>query len=218
MRRTRTNLLRVSGAAAMMLCCTGCGPTIGGMLFAAGMVPPEKVPAEYKLPPGPVLILVDDEQDLVQPPVARDKLVDSLARQFKERKIADRITTNEELARVRQSDPKFEQRGAREVGRLVGADTVVWLSIKQFLLEPDLEMAVSPAQWVVTLKVVNAKAEKREDVRLWPLDREGKLIETSVSAQDLHECKTPSEAYGRMADELADKIAKLFYDYEAEMP
>lgn len=202
------------GFSMLGIACAGCGPELGAWMYHAGMVPSEQVPAEYKLPAGPVLILVDDDQDLVQPSVARDMFVDSLAKQFKEHKIADHITTNEELAHVRQTEPKFEQRGAREVGRMVGADTVVWVSVKQFLLERDLEMAVSPAQWAVTLKVVNAKAEKRDEVRLWPMDREGKLIDVSVRPQELHRVKATSEVHQKMADELADKIAKVFYDYE----
>jgi hypothetical protein len=181
-----------------------------------GLEPKQKSTAEYKLPAGPVLILVDDDQDLVQPPTTRQMLVDSLAKQLKEHKIADRVTTNEELARVRQGNAKFDQRGAREAGQLVGADTVIWLAVRQFSMENDIEYAVSPAQFAATLKVVNAKAEKKDDVRLWPLDREGRLVEVSVSAQDLHKLAIKTEICQKIADEMADKVAKLFYDYQIE--
>jgi hypothetical protein len=189
---------------------------MGAWLYTLGMVPKQKSNAEFKLPEGPVLILVDDEQDLIDPPVAREALVTSLAQQLKEHKIADHITTNEELAHLRKSEPNFERRGAREVGRLAGAHTVLWLSIRRFTVEKDLELAVSPAQFSATLKVVNAQAEKREEVRLWPQDREGKLIDVSVAAQDLHTCKSKAEVHEKIAEAMADKVAKLFYDYQIE--
>jgi hypothetical protein len=201
--------------SVFVLLCTGC-QQLGSLLYFAGAAPAQKVTAEYKLPAGPVLILVDDEQDLVQPSMARDMLVDSLAKQLKEHKLADHVTTNEELSHVRQADTKFDQRGAREVGRQVGADTVLWLNVRQFTLDKDIEMTVMPAQFAVTLKVVNAKADKREEVRLWPLDREGHLVEVSVDPQDVHKLKIQRLICQKLADDMADKIAKLFYEYSAE--
>lgn len=198
-----------------MAACTGC-QQLGSLLYFSGAAPAQKVPAEFKLPSGPVLILIDDVQDLVQPAFTKELLVDSLAKQLKEHKLADHVTTNEELSRVRLADVKFDQRGVREVGRQVGADTVLWLDVRQFSLDKDIEMTVIPAQFAVTLKVVNAKADKREDVRLWPLDREGELVEVSISAQDVHKLKIQRAICQKLADDLADKIAKVFYEYTVD--
>lgn len=218
MRRTHPAIapahLAAAAACLFVVLCTGCGPQIGGALYVMGMVPPQKVPAEFKMPEGPMLILVDDDQELVQPPTVREMLVDALAKQFKEHKIADRVTKNDELAMVKQADPKFDTRGAREVGKAVGADTVVWINVQQYELEKDLEMAVAPAQLAVTVKVINAKAEKREDVRLWPLDREGRIVDTSIPPFKIHRAKTRNEVYEMLVDTLSDKIARLFYEFE----
>jgi len=202
--------------AVGLIAMTGCGPSFGAWLYTLNLVPKEKSVAEYKLPKGPLLVLVDDDQDLIHPPTAREALVEALAKQLKEHQIADRITTNDELAKIRHSEPKFDQRGAREVGRLAKADTVLWLSVKQFALENDLDIAVTPATFAVALKVVDAQAERREDVRLWPLDREGKLMVITVSPQDIRACKSLAEVHQKLADEMADKIAKLFYDFKIE--
>ena len=67
---------------ASVLVCTGC-QQLGALMYISGATPPQKVAAEYKLPSGPVLILVDDEQDLVQPAITREMLVDSLAKQLR---------------------------------------------------------------------------------------------------------------------------------------
>ena len=199
-----------------LLVLPGCGPSFGAWLYTLGMVPKQESKADFKLPSGPVMVLVDDDQDLIQPPVARQALVDTLAKQLKEQKIADRVTTNEEVARLRQTESNFDQRGARELGRLAGAKTVIWLVVKQFSVESDLDLTVTPAKFAVTLKVVNAEAEKREDVRLWPPDREGRLMVVSVAPQDVRACKSRAEVHERIAAEMADKIVKLFYDYEIE--
>jgi hypothetical protein len=216
MNSRRTKCYALSAVVLQLTLLSGCGPSFGAWLYTLGMVPKQKSTAEYKLPQGPVLILVDDEQDLVDLPNAKEALVTALGQQLKDHKIANQVTTSEELAKIRQSEEKFDQRGAREIGLLAHADTVLWLSIKQFSVEKDLELAVAPANFAATLKVVNARADKRDEVRLWPLDREGRLVSVTVSPQDLHACKSKAEVHEKMADAMADKVAKLFYDYEIE--
>lgn len=204
------------GGAALLTVASGCGPTAGAWMYTLGMVPAQKVAAEYKFPSGPLLILVDDDQDLVQPPLARQKLVDTLALKLREQKVVTQVTTNEEIARIRQAEPDFDQRGAREVGQLAQADTVLWLSVNQFSLPPDLELAVTPANFSLILKVINAKAEKREDVRLWPIDRDGRLMTVSLTPNEVHALKTVPAVHEKLAESMADAIAKLFYDYQIE--
>jgi hypothetical protein len=64
--------------------------------------------------------------------------------------------------------------------------------------------------------VVNAKSEKREEVRLWPTDREGRIVDVSVPPHRIHEAKVRTAVYEKIADEMADKIARLFYEYEVD--
>jgi len=193
----------------------GCGPPLGALWYHTFM-PSQKVPAEFELPEGPLLILVDDDQDLIQPPLARHALVDALARQLKAHGVADRVTKNEELARLRQSDPEFESRGTREVGQLLGADTVLWLSTVQFVVEDDLEIASTPGKFAVTLKVVNALAEERRDVRLWPPERKGRLVVVTVSSHDIRACRNQAEVHQKMGGALATEIGQLFYEKTVE--
>ncbi len=178
--------------------------------------PKQVIPAEYRLPEGPVMVLVDDVQDLMPASESRRELVDALATELKAHNAVDRVTTNDELSAIRRSTAEFEQRGVRELGQLAGADTVIWLCIKQFDLETDLEMVSQPARTAAVLKVINAKAEDRGDVRLWPPDREGRMMRATVSPHDLRDCKTVPEMYRRVAGELASEVAKLFYDQEVE--
>jgi len=185
-------------------------------MYHMGLVKADAIPAEFTLPKAPLLILVDDDWDLVHPRTANDALVDALAKELKARGLIDRVTTNEELARLRQSEPNFERRGAREVGRLAKADTVLWLKVVRFTLEDDLEMAVSYAHFAVIVKVLDARADERDAVRLWPKGREGKLVEAKVSPHDIRNCKSIREAHTVVAGRLASEIAKLFYEHQEE--
>ena len=196
----------------------GCGPEAGAWLYNLGLAPKQTSRAQYQIPAGPVLILVDDDQDLIQPPIARQALIDELAKALKEHNKVERVTTNEELARVQQFEPRFNDRGAREVGRLVGARTVLWISVQQFVVERDLELAVSPAQFAARIKLVNAEAETRDQVRLWPPDREGYFLSITVPPQEVRTCRTLKEVHEKIAAKAADEIAKLFRDYEIEPP
>ncbi len=195
---------------------TGCGPDAGALLYHSGLIPQEKVAAEFKLPGGPLLILVDDDLDLIRPAQTREMLVDELAKSLREHTAVTRVTTNEELARVRQQEPEFDKTAADAVGRLVNADTVLWLSTKEYAVSDNLELAVSPGRFAVNVKILNAKAETRDDVRLWPEDREGKTIEAAVSPHDIRQCRTKTEVHELMAAALADEVARLFYERTIE--
>jgi len=199
-----------------MVAAGGCGQKVGALMYIFGVGPKQRVSAEYKLPKGPVLVLVDDDLDLIQPPLARHALVDELAKQLREHGIAERVTTNEELARIRQSEPDFDGVAADAVGRLARADTVLWLSTKEFFVEDDVEIASSPGRFTVVLKVVNALAKKRQDVRLWPPEPEGRLITVTLKPHEIRSCKTRPEVHQKTAAAMADKVARLFYDWEAE--
>ena len=48
-------------------------------------------------------------------------------------------------------------------------------------LPADLDLVMQASDFAVTVRVLNAKAEKREDVRLWPREGEGQLTQVSVS-------------------------------------
>ena len=192
----------------------GCGPMAGTLLYHTGLVQPEKTKAAFDLPKKPLLILVDDDAGLIQPPVARDALVDALAKELRTRNLVENVTTNEELARLRQSEPDFDRRGAREIGRMARAELVLWLKVVRFTLPDNLEAAMAPCYFGASVKVLDANAEQRQDVCLWPPEREGKLVEAKVSPHQIQAAKNLREAHHVMADALAAEVAKLFYEHE----
>jgi virulence-associated protein VagC len=196
-----------------LLLITGCGPSFGAWLYTLGLYPTQVIPAEYKLPEGEdVLILVDDDRDLIQPTTAREVLVDELAKQLKQHAGVERVTTNEELARIRKEEPRFDHRGARELGQAAKAGTVIWLNTTDFALNSDLEMVMSPARFSVAVRVINANAENADEVRLWPTEREGRIVQTAVGPHEIRACQDLKEAHAKIAAAMAEEVVKLFYD------
>lgn len=200
-----------------MLClAAGCGPDFGAVIYHLGLIPEQAVKAEFKLPAGSLLILVDDDMDLVQPPLARELLVDALATQLKEHRVADRVTTNKEIGLIRQTVADFDKLSISEVGRRANADTVIWMQVEDFYVEKDLEMMVTPGRFGVRVKVFNPREENKFRKRLWPPEREGRSVNVTISPHDIRQCKSHAEVHRLLAETMADKVAKLFYDYKVE--
>ena len=218
MRVTTTQRMWVLALASLSVAAltAGCGPKFGTMLYFMGMGQGQKTAAEFQLPKKPLLILVDDDYDLIHPPIARDALAEALTQELRDHDLADKVTSGEELAKIRQNTPDFDKRGAREVGRMVKADVVLWLKVVRFTLPDNLDAAMVPCFFGVSLKVLDAKADKREDVCLWPKEREGKTVEAKISPHDLQACKNVREAHTLVAKTLAAEVARLFYEYETE--
>lgn len=210
--RNRIRFVLVLAMGSAVLSATGCGPGVAAWLYTFELYPAQKIPAQYNPPKGSYLILVDDDKDLIHPSTARDTLVDEMAKRLREHGIAENVTTNEELARLRQIEGRFNERGAREIGELARADYVLWMKTIRFDLNNDLEMLVSPGKWAVMVLVLKVEEDQADKVRLWPNEREGRLVDITVSAHDLRKCKSLKEVHELMASTLADETAKLFYE------
>ncbi len=190
----------------------GCGGTAGAWLWWL-TDPEEKVKAEHKLGKGRLLILIDEDKGWLADPSVRPLLMEALIKQLSEHDVNENVVSQEVVTRLRQKDPQFERRGAREVGQRVKAEQVLHLNVRKFTL---LDETVKPAyrgRFSLAAKVLNVKATTPEDVRVWPRSPEGRIVEVTT---DLHAGK--GATYGekltrRLCEEMAEKVAKLFYDH-----
>ncbi len=203
----------IAFAFVLPLVCYGCAK-----LGAVGyfLSPDQTVEAEFTLPKGPLMILVDDNRGQVVPPVACHRLTDAMARLLRENAGIERITTSEEINRLRQAEPKFDDLSIREVGRLANVDTMIWISVRDFAFDQELGTAISPGRFSVVVKVFNVKAEEKENLRLWPAQPDGYLAEATIKSHEIRACKTAARVHEKLGDALADNIAKLFYKYTVE--
>lgn len=199
-------------SALSLVLSTGCS----GLPWLMYMTSDEKVSAEFKLPPGPLVILVDDYLDVVQPPLAREALLDALSEELRKQELATQITTKQELAQARKADREFDKRSIREVGRLVKAETMIWINPQEYEVDDDVELAHTDARFSVQIKVFDVTAEEESKIRLWPGTRFGQSVRATVSAHDVRQCKSRTEVHHKVATALADQVAKLFYEYKIE--
>lgn len=210
--RVRAMMLGLTAAAIMA---GGCGGQMGALMYHSGMFD-QTVPAEYQLPPGSKLILVDDDSDQLPSQHVQEALVDTLAQELKNAGLAQQVTTNDEISQIRQATPNFDKTAADAVGRKANADVVIWIKVVRFTLEDDLDMVIAPAHFTVMLKVLNSRATDRKDVRLWPTDPDGRLVEAEVDPHTIRRCKDAKQAQTKMAEELTVEIMKLFVEQKVQ--
>ncbi len=195
----------------------GCTYSGGELLYFLGFGQGQKVEAGFQLAPGPILILIDDSSQRVDRPRAIRYLFDELAQELLKHEATGKIIPLQTVDHLRQSDPKFDKRGCREVGELVGAELVLWIVFQDFLAEVQIEYAGIAAYFTVTVKVINVlEKQHRSHVRLWPMSPQGHLVTVSLTGSEATIAKSKKAISKELAGRLAVDIAKLFYEYRLD--
>ncbi len=198
----------------VLLSSLGCGYSQGQLLWAMGFGAHMKEPAEYELTQaGPVLVLVDDPEQRLESPSMRKTLALKIGRRLKEHEAVVEIIPQARLDRLRRHNKGFEDIACRMVGEKAEAEQVVWLEVRDLLATPNFDETVHAARMSVTVRVINANATRHIDVRLWPTEREGKLITTELHANEVVRAKRPGVIVGLLTEKMADDVVKLFYDH-----
>jgi hypothetical protein len=219
------HLITLAGACLFAaVCCatSGCGSRAGAFWYFFGPQQQQIVKARFKLTTGSLLILFDESTAVDTPPDVYDVVVQSLTDEFGRRDINKQVVP---LARVHdlrrqgaEVNDRGRLRGIRELGRKVNAEQVLWMHPKEFSMSDTPETSLDPAKLSVAVKVINAQAEDREQLRLWPVSEDGELVNITVSPADVRRTKTRNELIKKMADKLAVEIGCLFRDYDAADP
>lgn len=204
--------------AGLMLIASGCGPMAGWL--AALFKGPEKIKAVYEPPKDKkILVFVDDlANPLSYEPIKR-ALSEKLSKLLVENKVAAEVVDYEQLLNLSMADEKFNQLGAWNIGRKLGADIVVFIEVKSFhLREKEYEdTELWQGSFGTEVRVIDCNAPK-DNVRLWPTDREKGFpvgpLETEP--QDDSSAHRGVSIANELAEKMADKIDKLFHDHEVE--
>ncbi|MBN1488400.1 MAG: hypothetical protein JXA69_00660 [Phycisphaerae bacterium] len=206
-RHTGIILLTASAFAA------GCGPTGGAFAYFFGPTPKHTIEAKFTLSPGPLLILVDDSAALDLPPQLREFVLRALIDEFRRAGINEQVVPPSRFNEMRRSQRDLDKRGIREVGRMFDVDQVLWVHPRAFSMSDQPENALDPAKVTVALKVINARAEQREAVRVWPVSEEGELVSISLAPHEVRAAGTPDALIRKMAETLAAEIGLLFHKH-----
>ena len=136
--------------AAMVVLLVGLATLPGCKLFGAlavnlGLVPSKKVEALYAFGPGPILILVDDDAELVTWSQAATHLSERIqhyvgkARRAQGKKIENSFVRARNVAALRRDDPGFDKRSIPEIAEILSAKEVLWIQVMQFFVSSEVE-------------------------------------------------------------------------------
>ena len=195
-------------------------PLMGGCAVvsytATLLQPPKKVEAKFQLPKNSrTLVFVDDVgYDVAYQGIKRE-LTEHLIRELRRKELVEEIVPYEALTSLRLATPEFNRLAIGEVGRRLGAETVVYVMIKRFSLK-DTDADV---MWNGRLEAAVA-VKKVGQGWMWPTDRVGGYPLDPVVRDPV---ANTTAGYGWrlsivLAATMADRIAKLFYTYSLKWP
>ncbi|GJM25778.1 MAG: hypothetical protein DHS20C16_21930 [Phycisphaerae bacterium] len=186
----------------------------GALAYALGAGRGQKLPAEFELPPGKLLILVDDPKERVTWPRARTLLVKYVGEELLDREAVTTVISPRSVAKFRQSDSKFESYAADEIGRKLGAKTVIWIEVRDFEAPEDIEDVSTAAKITLSIKVLTTEEEvSPHGVRLWPTVGSGHIVESSLNAIGVNKIKGENAVAKELARRSAILVARLFYEH-----
>jgi len=192
----------------LVLCFCGCQ---GIAWLVAQFAPPQKVPATYKLPKGKkVLVFVDDPYYRVNYEPVKAELTKRLNSQLTTHKIAAKTIPYRRLLGLIDATPDFNRLRVSQVGKKLGADVVLYVQVDRFSLKDHENSTLWHGRFKTTIRFVDNEAN-----RLWPKDmHEGFPVPEVTRPQVDNASPTYGGGLARiMAEKMADRIAKLFYDH-----
>ncbi|HUU84453.1 MAG TPA: hypothetical protein VM243_13210 [Phycisphaerae bacterium] len=203
------------GLATVACALCGCGITQGKLLYFLAPWAGPKIEAEFDLTrKGPVLVLVDDFEERFKSPRNRTVLARQVGAELQTHEAVTEIIPQTKVDALRREHAGFEQMSSRELGEKVGAHQVLYLAVRDFYAESQVEEATGAARISVAVKVLNVfEKEDAGKVRVWPIERDGRLVSAELDATEVIRAKTPEAIADHLFEKLAAELARLFYDH-----
>ena len=175
------------------------------------MIPPKPVPAAYELTPGgKVLVLVDDLGKPVRYEQIKRLLTEKINRLLLDNKAVDQVVSYQDVFRLTAGRKDFNRLGIANITRKLGANQAIYVYLDEFSLKDNPSISLWHGKLGVSVRVVDLEGNT-----MWPVahpsGHKPKAAETS-------QVDNPSPTYGakiatELADEMALKIARLFYKH-----
>lgn len=170
--------------------------------------------AKYQLEDESTVIFIDDRRSRISPVRLRRTIGDVASEDLlKEELVTDVISPRDATAAARQLDRGPKPAGIGSVGKMVGADQVIYVEVLDFRLSRD---GFSPDPYVACrVRVIDVAERKRQfpDVEEAP----SYLLEVTLpraTAQSVGDARFRQKLGEQLATETGNQIARLFYDHE----
>jgi hypothetical protein len=199
-----------------MLLCVLAGGLCGGCAAvawtAAQFAPPKKVPPEYTFAEGErVLVMIDDAVESIDYEPIRGDLAGHINRLLEGNEAVGSTIEYVRLMNLMASAPDYYELAVHEVGRRLGADSVIFIEITDFQLRQSPSNPLWEGRLAARVRVVDVS----EKSVVWPRGRGG----YPVGPVELPARYAPEEAFGvevagALAAAAGEEIAELFYEHE----
>jgi hypothetical protein len=199
-----------------------------GLLLAAGSIGgcalisypvaalrgPETEPAVYDLKKhlggGKIVVWVRAIPEELE---ARDVAVrDLMGRQVSAKLKVDAkvpIVSYAEVERLFRAAPGVAMAAPQQIGQKVGAQKVLYIDVRQFAVRDTPHSSILRGRLHATVAVIDAKTGEQD----WPTGGEGHSMNHEDETRETERKDQTAEVAEAVVATVADKIAKLFYDY-----
>lgn len=215
----------MSRAIASILTClaalaAGCeGPSF----LAKTVLGEDKVKPVYTLPDRPTLVMVDDPGQVLANPILAGVIATNVEHHLKDSgAIAAPFVTQARFTSVRDRlDKEYALTPVDQVGRLAGAEQVIWIKIHSAMLQPAPGFYRPTAS--IELKVLDAVEGKRLFPEPPPIiepgaPSRGHMMEIGFRYKGL-EAQSPGQdamLARRLAERVGRDVAQLFFEHRPD--
>ena len=169
-----------------------------------------KVPAKFTPARTPMLVLVEDYQHQSSVTVQAEQLSRLLANEIQTHDVAP-VINPEQLQALKDAKPaEFPTMSVSAVARALGAQQVLYVQLTSSEVEPlsggDGFTGASSA----SVKLIDGATGNT----IWPTDEAGYGVSSRAQIDSPHGARDPQDVRRRLNVDLADKISKLFYEWD----
>ncbi|MBI5722860.1 MAG: hypothetical protein HZA50_02800 [Planctomycetes bacterium] len=173
--------------------------------------PPTPVEAKYRIEKGKkIFAFVDDSRNIAPSGRIKNRMATSLNKQLTDNNVAASTVPHERLTNLMLSTPDFNNLSVSEIGRKLGADVIICVKLEKFSLKDEPVATLWNPRFETSVKVVDNRGG-----RLWPDGEYNYSVEpVELPSQDRNDPNFAEELTNMLADKMADRIAKLFYNHK----
>jgi hypothetical protein len=186
--------------------------------FDAVMRPTEPAAALYEIedPEDKILLVVIDDRTIdesINCARLREELTEALNQEFLEHDVVGQAISHDSVQALYISHPQYRYSlPFADMAQATGADVVLHVKLLQFRLQESEEGPIWNGRLETAVRLLDADGSV-----LWPRDRpvDGFTVERTTLANSMNSSGTYAIQLTRdLAEDQADKIAKLFYEHE----
>jgi len=207
---------RFSATASLALAAVALSAAPGCQIIGLFQAP-KSVEAVYELPEDRrILVLVEDREHAGDFEVLKRLVTQQLNAQLLAHDLAEEVVPYDELMRLRWTTPDWTSVGVSNLGMKLGADLVLYVDIEEFHLREHSNDVLWTGRFKTAVHVTRSGDASSGECRLWPPLSRGKGYPVRIERDPI---TSFSPTFGQrlqesLAAEMADKIAKLFYEHE----